>query len=42
MDSQGRVIQEVQGQQNLANKETITENDNVITLIHLIFHPVPL
>lgn len=33
MDSQGRVIQEVQGQQNLANKETITENDNVITLI---------
>ena len=31
MDSQGRVIQEVQ--QNLANKETITENDNVITLI---------
>ena len=33
MDSRGRVIQEVQGQQNLANKETITENDNVITLI---------
>ena len=33
MDSQGRVIQEVHGQQNLANKETITENDNVITLI---------
>ena len=33
MDSQGRVIQEVQGQQNLANKETITESDNVITLI---------
>lgn len=33
MDSQGRVIQEVQGQQNLVNKETITENDNVITLI---------
>ena len=33
MDSQGRVIQEVQGQQNLANKGTITENDNVITLI---------
>lgn len=33
MDSQGWVIQEVQGQQNLANKETITENDNVITLI---------
>ena len=33
MDSQGRVIQEVQGQQNLTNKETITENDNVITLI---------
>lgn len=33
MDSQGRVIQEVQGQQNLANKETITENDNIITLI---------
>lgn len=33
MDSQGRVIQEVQGQQNLANKETITGNDNVITLI---------
>ena len=33
VDSQGRVIQEVQGQQNLANKETITENDNVITLI---------
>ena len=33
MDSQDRVIQEVQGQQNLANKETITENDNVITLI---------
>lgn len=33
MDSQGRVIQEVQGQQNLANKETITENDNDITLI---------
>ena len=33
MDSHGRVIQEVQGQQNLANKETITENDNVITLI---------
>lgn len=27
------MIQEVQGQQNLANKETITENDNVITLI---------
>ena len=35
MDSQGRVIQEVQGQQNLANKETITENDKVITLIQI-------
>ncbi len=33
MDAQGNVIQEVQGQQDVANKESVTENDTTVTLI---------